>query len=544
MSEIKALIDLDWRFRKYKASSFVNGLIYFLGRLPLIGKMIPTTMLYREYGLKKGVAIIKLIFSLLLSFVLQTIPFALSYLLAKGVNSFLETEVSLFFVWFIAFNVIWTCIGKIFPSLTKQEVQFIVNFRVSKEQYIKRTSLLKILNDLIFMLPSLLVVGFLEKNIILYLLIGIFSSLSMSLIWLVVDLHMTLMKHRLILKLTLITLWTVGVLGLSYVLIVNQEFYLLEKIIINWMSAFIWLVLWFPFLYLYVHFKRYEAYSQQMFKSSEVMINYGGANKKEQQQKQYLGEGTKMKLEKEEDDQKLDKLKGSKYLNALLFSRFRSSLRKSLLIRVGIVSAVMLTIVVASVIVPIGISADRLERILYNFIPGMFFILFLLSFGKKVVQTVFVNCDSSMLTYPFYREPKAIIQGFFYRFLKIFYYNGIISLTIYLWINIFNLVNKKPLSLEFLLLVLFVMLSLSILFSFHELFVYYILQPFTSDFEVKNPVYKFVDWLFYMLAYISLQIKSVGFEYGIIISIFSILYFIVGVVVIIKVAPKTFKLKN
>jgi hypothetical protein len=88
------------------------------------------------------------------------------------------------------------------------------------------------------------------------------------------------------------------------------------------------------------------------------------------------------------------------------------------------------------------------------------------------------------------------------------------------------------------------MLSLSILFSFHELFVYYILQPFTSDFEVKNPVYKFVDWLFYMLAYVSLQIKSVGFEYGIIISIFSIFYFIVGVVVIIKVAPKTFKLKN
>jgi hypothetical protein len=47
-----------------------------------------------------------------------------------------------------------------------------------------------------------------------------------------------------------------------------------------------------------------------------------------------------------------------------------------------------------------------------------------------------------------------------------------------------------------------------------------------------------------MLAYVSLQIKSVGFEYGIIISIFSIFYFIVGVVVIIKVAPKTFKLKN
>lgn len=544
MSEIKALFGLDWRYRKYKASNFVNGLIYFLGRLPIVGNSIPTTMLYREYGLKQVIAIIQLVVSTLLMFILQAIPFALSYLVAKGVNHFLDSHVSVFFVWFIAFNVIWTCIGKIFPSLTKQEVQFIVNFRVSKEQYIKRTNLLTILKDLIFILPSLLVIGFLEKNIMLYVLIGLFSQLAMSLIWLVVDLHLTLMKHRLIIKLALISVWTLSILGFSYLLILNQELHLIEKLTINWMSAFIWLILWFPFLYLYVHFKRYESYSQQMFKSSEIMINYGVTDKKEQQQKQYLGEGTKMKLSKTSDDTKFEKLKGSNYLNALLFSRFKSSLRKQLLIRIGIVSAVMLTMILGSVVVPIRISASRLEQVLFNFIPGMFFILFLLSFGKRVVQTVFVNCDSSMLSYPFYREPKAIIKGFFYRFLKIFYYNGLISLTIYLWLNIFNLVNNRPLSIQFLLLVLFVMLSLSILFSFHELFIYYILQPFTSDFEVKNPVYKFVDWLFYMLAYVSLQIKTGGFQYGIIISAFSILYFCIGTIVIIKLAPKTFKLKN
>lgn len=544
MNEMKALFELDWRYRQYKASSFVNGLIYFLGRIPIIGNSIPTTMLFREYGLKRGIAIIQLIISTLLLFAMQIIPFALSYPILKGVNSFLDQEVSLFFVWFIVFNVIWTCIGTIFPSLTKQEVQFIVNFRVSKEQYIKRSNLLTILKNLIFMLPSLIFIGYMDQNLVLYLLIGIFSQLAMSLIWLTVDLHLTLMKRRLMLKLALISFWTVGILGGVYFLILQQELYLLEKMTINWMSAFIWLVLWFPFLYLYVHFKRYEAYSQQMFKSSEVMINYGGSNKKEQQQKQYLGEGTKMKLQKTGDESEFDRLKGSNYLNALLFSRFRSSLRKHLFIRVGIVSAVMLTAVIFSIVVPIGISADKLERVLYNFIPGMFFILFLLSLGKKVVQTVFVNCDSSMLSYPFYREPKAIIKGFFYRFFKIFYYNGVISLTIYLWLNIFNIVNNKPLSIEFLLLVLFVMLSLSILFSFHELFIYYILQPFTSDFEVKNPVYKFVDWLFFMLAYISLQIKSGGLEYGIIISVFSIIYFVIGTLVILKIAPKTFKLKN
>lgn len=54
MSEFKELLYLDWRFRQFKASTFVNGLFYFLGRIPLVGKHVPTTMLYREYGLKKA----------------------------------------------------------------------------------------------------------------------------------------------------------------------------------------------------------------------------------------------------------------------------------------------------------------------------------------------------------------------------------------------------------------------------------------------------------------------------------------------------------
>ena len=109
---------------------------------------------------------------------------------------------------------------------------------------------------------------------------------------------------------------------------------------------------------------------------------------------------------------------------------------------------------------------------------------------------------------------------------------------------LFNFLNHSLLSWEFIVIVLFVMISLAILFSFHELFVYYILQPFTSDMEVKNPVYKFVDYVFYFLSYISLQIKSGGFEYGIIVSMISVVYFMVGLVIITKFAPKTFKLKN
>lgn len=542
MSEIKQLFFLDWKYRNFKASTFANGLFYFLGRVPFVGKFIPTTMLYREYGLKKVIAVIKLIISMLLMFVLHAIPFGISFVLAKAINSFLTQEVSLFFVWLIVFNVIGLCIGKIFPTLHKQEVQFIKSFSVSKEDYIKRTSLLSIIQDLIFSFPSLLILGFIEKNVMLYLLIGLFSMLAMSLIWLVVDLHLTLMKKRLLLKFLLVIVVTISVVVTCFMLIKTDQLYLLESISINWMTAFIWLVVWFPFLYFYVHFKQYDAYSLQMFKSSEVIINYGSSERKEQEQ--YLGEGKKMKLEKATNEKSLEDLKGSKYLNALLFNRFKTSLRKQLLLRVGIISLVMLTIVLGSIFIPIGISGDKLEPILYNLIPAMFFILFLVSFGKKVVQTAFVNCDSSMLSYPFYRESKAIIQGFFYRFLRVLYYNGIIAIVIYFWVNVFNLVNNRVLSLEFMLLFLFVITSLTLLFSFHELFIYYLLQPFTSDFQVRNPVYKFVDGLFFGIAYLSLQLKTGGLLYGKIVSGFSIVYVLVGVFVIIKFAPKTFKLKN
>ncbi len=542
MSEFKELLYLDWRFRQFKASTFVNGLFYFLGRIPLVGKYVPTTMLYREYGLKKGVAGIKLALSFLISFAIQSIPFALSFVIAKGVNTVSDEKISVFFVWFVLFNLGWTCIAKIFPSLNKQEIQFITNFRVSKEQYIKRTTILSTLKDMVFMLPGMIVLGVTGDNVILYLLIGLFSFLSMSLIWSVIELHMTLMKNRLALKLTLISAWTLVIVGGAFWLLINQELAVMEQVSLNWMTAFIWLVVWFPFLYLYVHFKHYDQYAQQMFKSSEVMINYSSTENKEKQQ--YLGEGQKMKLEKTANDKRLDHLTGSNYLNTLLFSRFNTALRKQLLYRVGGISIVMLGIVIASILFPIGISGEKMETIFYNFIPAMFFILYLLSFGKKVVQTIFVNCDSSMLAYPFYRESGAIVRGFFYRFFKTFYYNGIISATIYVWVFIFNIVNHQPLGIDFLLILAFVMISLSILFSFHELFVYYILQPFTSDFQVKNPVYKVVDGLFYFLAYFSLQIKTAGFIYALLVSGFSLVYFVIGIIVITKVAPKTFKLKN
>lgn len=151
MTEIKQLFYFNWKYRNYKASTFINGLFYFLGRIPFIGKIVPTTMLYREYGLKKGFTAIKLLFSLALSFLLHGIPFIISFFISKGLSDAVGDPITIFFVWLFLFNLIGSCLGELFLSLEKQEIQFIINFRVSKEDYIKRKTILGTVEGVIFL---------------------------------------------------------------------------------------------------------------------------------------------------------------------------------------------------------------------------------------------------------------------------------------------------------------------------------------------------------------------------------------------------------
>lgn len=87
-------------------------------------------------------------------------------------------------------------------------------------------------------------------------------------------------------------------------------------------------------------------------------------------------------------------------------------------------------------------------------------------------------------------------------------------------------------------------IKLNFVVFFHELFIYYILQPLTTNFQVVNPVYKWVNGLFYIFAFINLQIDSAGMIYAVSLAGVSLLYVIIGSIVTSRVAPKTFKLKN
>ena len=88
------------------------------------------------------------------------------------------------------------------------------------------------------------------------------------------------------------------------------------------------------------------------------------------------------------------------------------------------------------------------------------------------------------------------------------------------------------------------LISLTALFSFHDLFIYYILQPFTKDMEVVNPVYKFLSGALYWVAYLNIKLDLGSHLYILLISIAMITYVSIGYWILLKKAPQTFRLKG
>lgn len=232
---------------------------------------------------------------------------------------------------------------------------------------------------------------------------------------------------------------------------------------------------------------------------------------------------------------------GNNYLNAFLMARYRPELRRMLRNRLlFILSTGLISLIGIAFINNRFIKID--EKYLTSVYGILFFVFYLASLGKPLVQMFFVNCDSAMLYYPFYRQRKNIIDGFFYRFKKIISLNSIITGCIFLISLCLVLIIK--ISALFYLVLALELLGITLFFSFHELFIYYLIQPFTSDLMVVNPLYKIINIVMFFISYAFSKGSLSGYNYAIIIGVVTLFYVIIGTVVIYYLAPKTFRIRQ
>ena len=234
--------------------------------------------------------------------------------------------------------------------------------------------------------------------------------------------------------------------------------------------------------------------------------------------------------------------KGFEYLNELFIKRHQKILWKASKQVAAVSLAVLAAVPAAFYIFPE--FKEKTNELLLNFLPYFVFIMYLINRGTGFTRALFMNCDHSLLTYPFYKEPRSVLRLFSIRLREIIKVNLLPAFIIGIGLPLLLYLSggtDNPLNY----LILFVsIICMSIFFSVHYLTIYYLLQPYNAGTQIKSGTYQLVLTATYLVSFYIMKLRVPIFAFGIAAIAFCILYCVLACVLIYRLAPKTFKLRN
>ena len=540
---MKTILRYFWYQEKYNLHRTVNGFFYYLRKLPLVGQSIPESI-FKSYSFKSALFLFLHIFSIPSRFLVKGLWLALNFYFASfWINLLSGGEFNFWNVlpgtWLLGFSLWLVFVGYAFrfgkgfePFIAKSEREFMRNFGLSQSSFLQSQLFVEPIITSLSYLPALLIFSSLSGNW-LYLPLGLLTIPTG--VFTGQALNRALFNRGILARRNSWQSWVI--LGTGLAAIASLIFFRnhLSPIFLLPILACQVLLIWFGYRYLKQQTNHLDYFYYCMDQSLQMDKNFFELTKGNEYTRQGLQMQDKLSTEKGKD---LSHLSGMTYLNALLFDRYKKILYKK--VRNWVLSLVVILVALEALRYYLG-PFELTDAILLRFLPFSFMIMYIASSGKVVAQMVFVNCDISMLHYPFYREAKTIIAGFNYRFWQICKLNLIFACSLFLTIMV---LGRFAFSMETILLTALLLISLTALFSFHDLFIYYILQPFTKDMEVVNPVYKFLSGALYWVAYLNIKLDLGSHLYILLISIAMITYVSIGYWILLKKAPQTFRLKG
>ncbi|MGN0628606.1 MAG: hypothetical protein ACI4IW_03140 [Oscillospiraceae bacterium] len=234
--------------------------------------------------------------------------------------------------------------------------------------------------------------------------------------------------------------------------------------------------------------------------------------------------------------------KGFEFLNELFIKRHRKILWKSSQ-KISFIALCAAAVAIAAVLLFPEAAADANE-IPLRFLPYFTFIMYIINRGTGFTQALFMNCDHSLLTYSFYKNPKFVLHLFWIRLKEIIKINlppaviigGGLAGVLYASGGTDDPVNY---------VVIFVsIICMSVFFSMHYLTIYYLLQPYNAGTELKSGTYRIVMYVTYFVCYFMMQVKMPTKIFGLAAIAFCIIYCAAASVLVYKFAPKTFRIRT
>lgn len=157
---------------------------------------------------------------------------------------------------------------------------------------------------------------------------------------------------------------------------------------------------------------------------------------------------------------------------------------------------------------------------------------------------MFRNCDHSMLTYSFYRRPEVILSLFRLRLRSLIMINLLPATALAFGLDFLLALSGSDESLLVYLIVFICIISTSIFFSIHYLTCYYLLQPYNEFTETKSATYSLVMSLTYGICFAFIYLHMSTYVFGTIMTLFSLVYFVISYRLVYKKASQTFRLRR
>lgn len=240
------------------------------------------------------------------------------------------------------------------------------------------------------------------------------------------------------------------------------------------------------------------------------------------------------------DERKIKGKKGYDYFNTIFFLRHKVILSNSAHM-FAIISFFLFTVLSMIVIIEPKYQQELLQFITNHF-AWMILVMYFVNRGAIMTQAMFYNCDRSMLTFRFYREPKVILNLFRERLKTIIRVNLLPALIIGIGLVFLLTICSHTFEISYLFILLSI-IFLSIFFSTHYLVIYYLLQPYNINMEMKSISFSVASFLTYFICYLCKDITLSFLSFSLLIIIVTILYIILSLIIIYKKSPETFQLK-
>ena len=508
----------------------VNSFIYILSKLPILKDLI-TNDSYKSKGLKRIVGFFGIVFSLARAIFLKFMYFFVILFICYKL--FPNNIVRSFFHIYFFLTVLGMFINNKMLNTNKKKYFSIIVFNIDATSFFRANLFWNLITTTIMNLICifLFVNYLLVSPSILYSIILVVFTTCVRLIGEMLNI-MFFKKYKYVWYSNNTLYFPILAILLGCCFLPYLKVFIPFKIITR-----ITILLVVAGIYALIYLLRIKDYKLIYKRLSQITNVMDSKNEKD-----YLKQAMVDVQEKDKkiDSKILEKKEGYDLFNTIFFERHREILLRS----AKKYSAII--VIVYGILAYLMINYTNYNQSIAEFIhlklAVFVIIMFFINRGAIITQAMFFNCDHAMLRFNFYRDPEVIVELFKKRLRTVTLVNMLPAVVIGIGNTILLLLSSNTYNVITIATTFLFIISLSIFFSVHYLVIYYLLQPFNKEMEVKRASYSFVTMGTYIVSYwlsglvLSSEVLSI---FGV---LFVILYIILALLLVYKVSPRTFKL--